>query len=94
MHAFWTNHSQSKEDRDKFRVDYAHLFKIKRSVLELVKDINNKDVVVDKSQRKVYFVNGHHLKLIAHVSDRSTIHWEGDVQDLVRRRAVELVSQV
>ena len=53
---------------------------------------------IDKNQRKAYFANGHHhhhhLKLVAHAPDSFTIHWEGDVQDLVRRRATELSSQI
>ena len=49
-------------------------------------------VVVDKNNSKVYFVQGHGLELIAHVHSRTSITWAEGVDESIRERARTLLG--
>lgn len=65
----WCNFSQTPKEHANFKQHVQPLFKIKRAVLE-VADIEAKNIVVKKNEKKVYAVNGVHLKLIATMVSR------------------------
>ena len=60
---FWCNISQSPEERANFLCNLAPLFKVKRAICEL-KNIDGSKVVISKTDKKVFFVEGTELRLV------------------------------
>lgn len=77
---FWCNMSQTEEEREEFRRNTQPLYKIKRAVLETT-GIDASRVVVKKSHKKVYFVEGEHLKFLAEMISRKDINWDPAISD-------------
>ena len=82
---FWCNMSQTPEERDHFKKNVQPLFKIKRAILE-VTEIEAANVVVQKSQKKVYVTMGENLQLIAEMKSKHDIIWDSQVSEEVKTR--------
>ena len=69
---FWCNISQTPEDREKFRRELGPLFKAKRAISETMAIEGNR-VVINKIQKKIFFVDGSELRPVCQLSRDGTM---------------------
>ena len=72
--------------------DVAPLFKIKRAILEETDELDATRVVVDKSKKKVFFVEEFSLQLVATMISKSNIVWEDGIGQEVKDRYLQLIE--
>ena len=82
---FWCNISQTPEERDHFKKNVQPLFKIKRAILEIT-SMPAGQVVVKKSEKKVFVVMGDNLKEVAEMRSRRDIVWDKEISEDVKTR--------
>ena len=83
--------SQTEQEREVFKREFAPCFKIKRAVCEIA-GCDGKDVVVDKKEKEVSFRNVYDLKLIAKVYSKSNVMWGAGVSEDIKERATSLLE--
>ena len=67
------------------------LYKIKRAILETT-TITPEQIAVNKSQKKVYMVEGVNLVFVAEMISRSNIVWAEQVQQVMKDRYASLMQ--
>ena len=60
---FWCNINQTPEERAAFNQKMKLLFKMKRTICEIM-ECDAKRIVIDKSEKKTFYVNGSDLQFI------------------------------
>lgn len=88
---FWCNMNQTLEERNAYKVNVQRLFKIKRAILEKTK-IDAKEIVVNKTEKKVFMIEGHNLREMEEMKGKRNIIWAADIQTSIIERYDELTS--
>ena len=55
-------------------------------------DLDNNSIVFNKTQKKVFKVEGHNLRLVAEVKSRSNKIWDESVEQDIHDRATALLG--
>ena len=88
---FWCNISQSPEERANFLRNLAPLFEVKRVIYEL-KNIDGSKILISKTDKKVFFVEGTELRLVSGLLPSGTMQWESFVDNDVQERYNQLMA--
>ena len=81
--SFWCNVSRTPEERVAFTRELAPLFKVKRAACEVMQ-IDGFQIVVSKVDKKVLYVKGFELLLIAEFLLSGILKWQLAVQKEVQ----------
>ena len=88
---FWCNIRQTPEEQQKFKRYVAPLFKAKRAICECL-TVDGARVVINKNDRKVFYVEGMELKQICEMTSNGMMQWSPEVVKEVRDRYTELTA--
>ena len=88
---FWCKISQTPEDRDKFRRELGPLSKVKRAICESMV-IDGNRVVINKIQKKIFFVDGSELRPVCQLNKDGTMQFESNIEQVVQDRYTALIA--
>ena len=77
--------NQTPEERENFKKNVQPLFKIKRAILEST-NIEASNVVVQKSQKKVYVTHGDNLQIVAEMVSKNNIIWDLQISEKIKTK--------
>ena len=89
--SFWRNIRQTPEEQEKIKRYVAPLFKAKRAICECL-TVDGARVVINKNDRKVFYVEGMELKPICEMTSNGMMQWSPTVVKEVRDRYTELTA--
>ena len=87
---FWCNIRQSLEERERFKKYVEELFKAKRAICECL-TFDGVRVVINKTDKKIFYVDGTEFKFICDMSSNGTMQWISEVVQEVRDRYAALI---
>ena len=88
---FWCNINQSAEDRANFKRNFQPLYTVKRTICE-IGNFDGTQVVVSKTDKKVFFVEGKELHLVCSILLSGVVQWESYVDKIVTDRYNQIMS--
>ena len=88
---FWCNINQSAEERANFKRNFQPLYIVKRAICE-IGNFDGTHVVVSKTDKKVFFVEGKELRLVCSILPSGVVQWESYVDKIVTDRYNQIKS--
>ena len=88
---FWCSMSRTPEEREYYRKNLALLFKAKRVICE-INDVDGTLIVVDKNDKKVFYVEGSELLLVCKLLPNGSMQWDNDIEQAVRDKYLALMA--
>ena len=83
--------SQTPKERSNLKTNIQPPFKIKRAVLETT-SIDASTVIVKQSEKKVFIVEGEHLRLVAEMKTKRDIIWDQATSEEVKQTYFALIE--
>ena len=88
---FWCNVNQVVEERANFKRNFQPFYKVKRAICE-IGNFDGTQVVVSKTDKKVFFVEGKELRLVCSILPSGVVQWESYVDKTVTDRYNQIMS--
>ena len=90
---FWSNISQSLEERQAFNRNIRPLYKVNRAICKVMGTDDNQ-IMVSKVDKKVFFVEGTELRLICSLMPSGSMTWDPIIIQQVKERHEELTRDI